>query len=78
MRVSNRAVLCSALAGHHLETAAEAQSGFSGPGTVWLQFLVSAPATQTRQFTRDLREKKEQTIKLKKKQKQRNTDHTCL
>lgn len=39
-------VLC-ALTGHHLGTADEVQSGFSGHGTVWLQFLVSAPTHNT-------------------------------
>lgn len=37
----------NASAGHHLETADEAQSGSSGPGLVWLQFPVLAPREQT-------------------------------
>lgn len=44
---SSYQTVLSALTGHHLETADEAQSGFSGPGSAWHQFLVSAPGTKT-------------------------------
>lgn len=37
--------------GHHLETANEAQSGFSGHGTVWLRCLVSAPTAHRHTHT---------------------------
>lgn len=48
---SSYQTVLSALTGHHLETADEAQSGFSGPGSAWLQFLVSAPGTKTQFFS---------------------------
>lgn len=48
---SSYQTVLSALTGHHLETADEAQSGFSGHGSAWHQFLVSAPGTKTQFFS---------------------------